>query len=154
VTGAAFVMALVVASATLWLFQLRASSMAVNFVCTKPSVVMAQAIDARMHDPRTRVDHLRGIDTDGSLYSGLFFSSANVRVDGVFVGIGTWASNFRDFGGSGPFRGWSHVQRYYILIPVNDLAQAISSNPGDLRDPGMTRAATFSQQCVGPSPTA
>jgi hypothetical protein len=90
----------------------------------------------------------------GSLYYGLFFSSANVRIDGVFVGIGTWASNFRDTGGSGHFRGWSRMQRFYSLVPANDLAHAISSNPGDLRDPGMTRAATFSQRCVGPSPTS
>jgi hypothetical protein len=108
---------------------------------------MAQAIDARMHDPRARVDHVRGVDAEDGRYEGLFFTSANVRVAGVLVGTGTWASNGRDFG-PGDFRGWPQTPRYYSLVPVNDLARTISYNGGVLDVPGMTRAARFSQGCV------
>jgi hypothetical protein len=111
---------------------------------------MAQAIDARMHDPRARVDHAKGVDAEDGRYESLFFTSANVRVAGVFVGIGTWGSNVRDFG-SGNFRGWAQTPRYYSVVPVNDLARAISFSPGPLADPGMTRAAQFSQACVSGS---
>lgn len=109
---------------------------------------MAQAIDARMHDARSRVDHVQGVDAEDGQYRGLFFTSAKVRVAGVSVGIGTWASNVRDFG-NGDFRGWAQTPRAYSLVPVNDLARAISANPQLVDDPAMTRAARFSQSCVG-----
>ena len=48
--------------------------------------------------------------------------------------------------GMGP--GWAHEQPYLSLVPVNGLARTISSNAGVLSDPGMTRAAKFTQGCV------
>ena len=144
--GPIVVSGLVVALMTLWFAQL-SSSAELTFTCTTRPRSMTQAIDARMHDPRARVDHLRGVDAEDGRYESLFFTSANVRVAGVFVGIGTWGSNVRDFG-SGDFRGWPQTPHYYSVFPVNDLARAISYNPRAMTDPGMTRAARFSQGCV------
>jgi len=110
---------------------------------------MAQAIDALMHDPRAHVGHVRVVEADDSRFESLFFASGNVRVAGVFVGVGTWASNVRDFGPAN-FRGWARTpQQYYSLAPVNELASAISSGHGAWSmQPGMTGPARFSQACA------
>jgi hypothetical protein len=148
VVGSVLVSGLVIATLTFWFAQL-SSSAELTFTCTTPPRSMAQAIDARMHDPRARVDHLRSVDAEDGRYESLFFTSADVRVAGVLVGTGTWASNVGDFG-SGDFQGWPQTPRYDSLVPVNDLARTISYNGGVLDDPGMTRAALFSQDCVNP----
>ena len=152
--GAAMAMDLIVAGVAFWFSQL-VSTDAVKSACITPSKSMAQAIEARMHDGRIHVDQVRVVEAGDTRYESMFFTSAKVRVAGVGVGIGTWASNVRDFG-PGDFRGWDHTPSYYTLWPVNDLARAISSGGGvTLNDPGMTHAARFSQGCtsgtVGPT---
>ena len=138
-----FSAALLIALPAFWYSRL-ASAGDVRFVCATPSTAMAQAIDARVRDPRLRVDHVRVVEGHDARYENLFLASAEVRAGGVSVGIGTWAANVSDLGS---FRGWSRVPTYYSLEPVNDLARTISSGRGDLRSPGMTRAAKASQTC-------
>ncbi len=90
----------------------------------------------------------RVVDAGDSRYENLFVTSADVRVDEVFVGIGTWASNFGNFG-PGRFLGWRDEARQdYSMVPVNDLAARVSTGAGGLRSPGNIRATAFSRGCV------
>lgn len=136
-------MALVVGLPILWFAKVASSIEELH--CTTPSRAMAQAINGRMYDHRTRVDHVRVVFAHDDRYENLFFESAEVRVVGVRVGTGVWASSMADFGG-GHFRGWKHA-RYASLLPVNDLARTVSSRWGALSPPGMTHAAKFAQHC-------
>lgn len=145
--GAVVGLGLVIASVTIWFSQL-VSTAGVKSECTTPSKSMTQAIDAQMHDARARVGHVQVVEADDTRFESLFFASAKVRVAGVLVGVGTWASNVRDFG-PGDFRGWAHTPSYVNLSPVNELAGTISSGRGvSSMQPGMTRPARFSQSCV------
>ncbi len=151
--GATLAIGLIAAAAVFWFSEL-APTDGIKSACITPARSMAQAIEARMHDGRIHVSDVKVVEAHDDRYENLFFTSAKVRVAGVGVGIGTWASNVSDFG-AGEFRGWEHTPSYYTLGPVNDLARAISSFTGVLNDPGMTRAARYSQGCttgsVGPS---
>ena len=113
------------------------------FTCTT-GLNMAQVIDAAMRDARVHVDRVRVVESDDDRFESLFLTSARVRAAGVYVGIGTWASNFSGVGGD-PAR----VTPWPPVVPVNELARAISVRRGSLRSPGMTAAAGASQHCVG-----
>ena len=145
--GAALTMALAIGLPLVWWFS-QVTSQAETLSCSTPSEAMAQAIDALMLSPHTRVDGLRVVDARDPRYENLFLTSAKVRSDGLLVGIGTWASNVSDFG-PGRFAGWrDEVRQDYTMVPVNDLAARVSNGAGGLRSPGNTRAIAFSQSCL------
>ena len=147
VIGAALTMALAIGLPLVWWFS-QVASQAETLSCSTPSETMAQAVDALMLSPHSRVDSLRVVDARDPRYENLFVTSAQVRVDGVLVGVGTWASNFSDFG-PGRFAGWQDEVRHgYTMVPVNELAARVSAGAGGLRSPGNTRATAFSQSCV------
>jgi hypothetical protein len=145
---------LMVALPVFWLVDLP-SPQSGRFVCTTPSIAMSQAIDERMRDARVLVSHVRVMAAHDGRYEVLFLVSAQVRASGIFVGFGTWATNFRDLHAPGHrFGGWSREPAADPLVPVNDLALALSSGVGSLRSPGMTTAARNVQSCAGWKPHA
>jgi hypothetical protein len=112
---------------------------------------MAEAIDARMRDPRVHVVQARMAYENESFgrYGNLFVVSAKVRAAGVYVGIGTWASNSQRLAISGqPFVDWSRISRDEALVPVNKLARALSVPFGVLRAAGLSRLSEVSLRCV------
>ncbi len=137
--------ALVVVLPFVWFAQLSSDG---PFTCT-PGPTMVRPIDARISDPLVHVVRAQVVESHDHRYENLFLISAEVRAGGAFVGIGTWASNVSGLGSTGrPFGGWSHVERYVSLEPVNELARTLTARVGAGRSPGMTAAAKFSQRCV------
>jgi hypothetical protein len=121
-----------------------------SFTC-KPAEVMADAIDARMRDGRVHVVNARtAYETEAfGGYGHLFVTSAKVRAAGVYVGIGTWASNSPRLAiWDQRFVGWSRMGRYESLVPVNKLARTLSAPFGVVRGRDLSRLAELSQRCV------
>ena len=130
-------MALLVALPVAWLVHITGEHEPLT--CTAVGQGTTIAIDSIMRDQRTHVEGVQGVavphgDTGGS------FDSGDVYVDDVYVGVGTWFANFGDLHGE--------LDRYTVLQPVNELAQAVSANQYDFPPPKEDGAARFSQRCV------
>lgn len=97
--------------------------------------------------------HIRSFESDDASYENLFFISAEVDGTGFEDDgdIATWASNG---GGWGTIVGRDPdeppvLSPFASLVPVNGIAQAISSGVGELRVPSMdTDGAVESQSCA------
>ena len=113
--------------------------------CTTPSAGMANSIESIMNDHRTHLENVQVVDAHDLHYESLYYDSGKVYVDDVYVGVGTWGTNYMDSPG---FRPGSQNRRWYSVRPVNALAKAISTDPFGLRSPNENKAARFSQHCV------